>query len=73
VCSWLLLWALIDGSEVVLVEIRVVSNDQHNLRNKTFARSSFELHDHVDGITDIRLDRSVREVNTTLKDAAREP
>jgi hypothetical protein len=73
VCSFRLLSALIDRSKIVLIEIRVVSNDLDNLRNKTSARSPLELHDHVHGIADIRLNCSVREVDATLKHAAREP
>ena len=50
--------ALKDDAEVVLVEVGVIAIDFDDLRNKTSAWSAFELHDNVERISNVRLDRA---------------
>ena len=68
----MLLAALVDYAEVVLVQIGIVAIDFDHLGNKAPAWSPFELHNHVQRISDVGLNGTVREVNPTLKNTARE-
>ena len=63
---------LVDYAEVVLVQIGIVPLDFDHLRNKASAWSPFELHDHVQRIPDVGLDRSIGQVYSALEDATGE-
>ena len=71
--SWLPLTAPIDRVESVLVDVGIVPKDFDDLRDKTPAGSPFELDNHVHGIADVGLDRSVGQFDPALQDATGEP
>ena len=64
---------LIDCAEFVFVGVGVIAMDREDLGNKASARAAVEVYDDVKGITDIALDRPVREFNPALKDATHKP
>ena len=68
----MLLAALVDYAEVILVQIGIVAIDFDHLRNKALAWSPFELHGHVQRIPDVGLDCAIGQVNPTLEDTTRE-
>ena len=68
----MLLAALVDYAKVVLVQIGIIPIDFDHLRNKAPAWSPFKLHNHVQRIPDIGLDRSIGQVNSALEDATGE-
>src|SRR5947207_1916050 len=70
--SWLLLAALVDYAEIVLVQVGIVAIDFDHLGNKAPAWSPFELHDDAKRISGIGLDGPVGQVNSALENATGE-
>ena len=68
----MLLAALVDYAEVVLVQIGIVAIDFDHLGNKAPAWSPFELHDNIHRIADVGLDRFIGQVNSALEEATGE-
>ena len=68
----MLLTALVDYAEIVLVQIGIVTIDFDHLGNKAPAWSPFELHDNIHRIADVGLDRFIGQVNSALEDATGE-
>jgi len=68
----LLLAALVNYAEVVLVQVGIVAFDFDYLRNKPSAWSPFKLHDDVERIPDVGLNSTIGQVNSALEDATGE-
>ena len=68
----MLLAALVDYGEIVLVQIGIVAIDFDHFRNKAPAWSPFELDDHVQRVPDVGLNSSIGQVNSALEDATGE-
>ena len=68
----MLLPALVDYAEVVLVQIGIVAIDFDHLGNKAPAWSPFELHNYVQRIPDVVLNSTIRQVNSALENATGE-
>ena len=68
----MLLAALVDCAEVVLVQIGIVAIDFDHLGNKAPAWSPFELHNNIHRIADVCLDRFIGQVNSALENATGE-
>ena len=68
----MLLAALVDYAEVVLVQIGIVAIDFDHLGNKAPAWSPFELYNHVQRIPDVGLNSTIGQVNPALEDATSE-
>jgi hypothetical protein len=54
------------GAEIKKVGVRVVAMDLEDFGNESPAGPSREVHDDVEGIGDVGLNRTVRQVNPTL-------
>ena len=65
----MLLAALVDYAEVILVQIGIVAIDFDHLRKIASAWSPFELHDNIHRIADVGLDRFIGQVNSALEEA----
>src|SRR6266478_1493863 len=65
-----LLGSDVHGAEVEKVGIRVVAIDLQDFGNESAAGPAFDVDDDVKGVGDVRLDRTVRKLDTTLKYAA---
>ena len=58
---------------VVLVPIGIVAVDFHDFGDKAPPRTTFEIHDDIDGITYVGFDGAIGQVHTALQNAARKP
>src|SRR5258708_4105976 len=68
--SYKLLVTIENEAVVVFITVGIVTVNFHDLGDEATARAAFEVHDDVDGITDVRLDRAIGQVNAALQNAA---
>ena len=57
---------------VEFIAIGIVAVNFHDFGDEAPTGAAFEVHDDVDGITDVGLDGAVRQVHSALQNAARE-
>src|SRR6266446_850348 len=70
--SWVLLRCDIDGAEIEQVGVGVKALDFEHFGNEPAPRAPFNLHDHVQGISDVGLNSSIRKFDAALQDTAGE-
>ena len=56
----------------VFIAIGIVAMNFHDFGDEAPARAAFEVHNDVDGVTDVRFDGAVRQVHAALQNTARE-
>jgi hypothetical protein len=56
----------VDGTEVEKVRVGVVAVDFEDFGNESPTRPSLDMDDDVEGIGDVRFDRTVRKLNPAL-------
>ena len=56
----------VDGAEVEKIRVRVVAVDFENFRDESSARPSLYVDDDVERIGDVRLNRTVGQLNPAL-------
>jgi hypothetical protein len=61
-----LLGSDVDGAEVEKIGVRVVAVDFENFRDESSARPSLDVDYNVERISDVRLNRTVRQLNPAL-------
>jgi len=59
-------------SVVVFIPVGVVAVDFHDFGNEAPARPPLQMHNDVYGVTDVCLDRAIRQIHAALQYAARE-
>lgn len=62
----MLLGSDVDGAEVEKIGVRVVAVDFENFRDESSARPSLDVDYNVERISDVRLNRTVRQLNPAL-------
>jgi hypothetical protein len=67
--SWMFLGGDVDGAEVEKVGVRVVAVDFENFRDESSAGPSLDVDYHVERIGDVRLNRTVRQLDAALLSA----
>ena len=57
---------------VVFIPVGVVAVEFHDFGNETSPRPPLQVHDDVYGVTDVCLDRAIRQIHAALQHATRE-
>ena len=70
--SYKLLVTIENEAVVEFVAIGIVAMNFHDFGDEAPTGAAFEVHDDVDGITDVRFDGAVGQVHAALQNTARE-
>jgi hypothetical protein len=65
-CSWVFLGSDVDGAEVEKVGVGIVAVDFENFRDESSAGPSLDVDYHVERISDVRLNRTVGQLDPAL-------
>ena len=57
---------------VEFISVGIVAVDFHDFGDEAPAGAAFQVHDDVYGVTDVGLDRAIRQIHAALQYAARE-
>jgi hypothetical protein len=71
--SWLSLLFLVDRAVIEEIGVRVVAVDFEHFRDVAASGPAFDLNDDMERVSDIAFNGAVRELDTALQRAAREP
>ena len=71
--SWVFLGGDVDGAEVEKVGVGIVTVDFENFRDESPARPSLDVDYNVERIGDVRLNRTVRQLDAALQNTTGKP